>query len=94
MSTFHFSPSKIFLQLLVPIKFSIFIFGRSFKVNSYVEFIFFNKNFQKNSKYYKNHSQNKIRIFLTKREFNIIFILFMVKNSYLICVLLKNSRFF
>ena len=94
MPTFHFSPSKNFLQLLVPTKFSIFTFGPFFKVNSYVEFIFFNKNFQKNSKYYKNHSQNKIRIFLTKREFNIIFILFMVKNSYLICVLLKNSRFF
>ena len=59
MSTFRFSPSKIFLQLLVPIKFSIFTFGPSFKVNSYLEFIFFNKN----SKYYKNHSKKKIRIF-------------------------------
>jgi len=55
MSTFRFSPSKIFLQLIVPIKFSIFTFGPSFKVNSYVEFIFFNKIFQKSSKYYKNH---------------------------------------
>jgi len=34
MSTFGFSPSKKFLQLLVPIKFSIFIFGLSFKENS------------------------------------------------------------
>ena len=47
MSIFHFSPSKIFLQLLVPIKFSIFTFGPSFKVNSYLELIFFNKIFQK-----------------------------------------------
>jgi len=49
MSTFRFSPSKKFLQLLVPKKFPIFTFGPSFKVNSYVEFIFLNKNFQKNS---------------------------------------------
>jgi len=49
MSTFRFGPSKNFLQLLVPIKFSIFTFGYSFKVKSYVEFIFLNKNFQKNS---------------------------------------------
>ena len=63
MSTFRFSPSKIFLQLLVPIKFSIFIFGPFFKVNSYVEFIFFNKIFQKNSKYYKNHSKKKLEFF-------------------------------
>ena len=47
--TFHFSPSKIFLQLLVLQKISIFTFGPSFKVNSYVEFIFLNKIFQKNS---------------------------------------------
>jgi len=46
---FHFSPSKIFLQLLVLKKFSIFTFGPSFKVNSHVEFIFLNKIFQKNS---------------------------------------------
>ena len=43
MSTFCFSPSKQFFQLLVPKKFSIFIFGPSFKANSYIEFIFFNK---------------------------------------------------
>jgi len=49
IQTFRFSPSKIFLQLLVPQKFSIFIFGPSFKVNSYVEFIFLNKILQKNS---------------------------------------------
>jgi len=46
---FRFSPSKNFLQLLVPKKFSIFTFGLSFKVNSYVEFIFLNKILQKNS---------------------------------------------
>ena len=63
MSTFRFSHSKIFLQLLVPIKFSIFTFGPSFIVNSYVEFILFNKIFQKNSKHYKNHSKKKNRIF-------------------------------
>ncbi len=49
MSTFRFNPSKIFLQLLVLKKVSIFIFSPSFKVNSYVEIIFFNKNFEKNS---------------------------------------------
>ena len=49
ISTFCFSPSKKFLQLLVPKKFSIFTFGPSFKVNLYVEFIFFNKILQKNS---------------------------------------------
>jgi len=46
--TFRFGPSKIFLQLLVSVKFSIFTFGPSFKVNSYVEFIFLNKILQKN----------------------------------------------
>jgi len=46
--TFRFSPSKNFLQLLDPIKFSIFTFGPSFKVNSYVEFIFLDKILQKN----------------------------------------------
>jgi len=30
--TFYFSPSKIFLQLLVPLKFSITAFGPYFKV--------------------------------------------------------------
>ena len=63
MSTFRFSPSKNFLQLLVSIKFSIFTFGPSFKVNSYVEFIFFNKIFRKNSKYYKNHSKKNLEFF-------------------------------
>jgi len=48
MSTFWFSPYKIFLQLLVLQKFFIFIFGLSFKVNSYVEFIFLNKILHKN----------------------------------------------
>jgi len=49
MSTFRFSPSKKFLQLLVPKKFYTFNFGPSIKVNSYVEFIFFNKILHKNS---------------------------------------------
>jgi len=47
MSTFRFSPSKKFLQLLVLQKFVIFIFGPRFKVKSYVEFIFLNKILQK-----------------------------------------------
>ena len=63
MSTFRFSRSKIFLQLLVPIKFSVFTFGPSFKVNSYVELIFFNNIFQKNSKYFKNHSKKNLDFF-------------------------------
>ena len=64
MSTFHFSLSKIFPHLLVPIKFSIFIFGPSFKVKLYLKFIFFNKIFQKNSKYYKNDFQKNLEFFL------------------------------
>jgi len=75
MSTFRFSLSKKFLQLLVLQKLSIFTFGPSFKVNSYVEFIFLNKNFQKNIKYYKDVSQ-KIRIFLPKHELNMNFYIF------------------
>ena len=63
MSTFRFSRSKIFLQLLVPIKFSVFTFGPSFKVNSYVKLIFFNNIFQKNSKYFKNHSKKNLEFF-------------------------------
>jgi len=47
MSTFYFIFSKIFLQLLVLKKNFIFIFGPSFKVNSYVEFLFLNKILQK-----------------------------------------------
>jgi len=49
MSFFRFSPFKKFLQLLVPQKIFIFTFGPSFKVNSYIEFIFLNKILQKNS---------------------------------------------
>jgi len=49
ITTFVFSFSKKILQLLVLQKFFIFIFGPSFKVNSYVEFIFLDKIFQKNS---------------------------------------------
>jgi len=47
MSTFHFSHSKKFLQLLVFQNEFIFTFGHSFKVNSYVEFIFVSKILQK-----------------------------------------------
>ena len=57
MSIFCFNPSKIFLQLLVLQKKFIFTFGPSFKVNPYVEFIFFNKILQKNLLYYKNLCQ-------------------------------------
>jgi len=49
ISTFRFSSSKILLQLLVLKKLSILTFGPSFKVNSYVEFIFLNKILQKHS---------------------------------------------
>ena len=38
--TFRSSFSKIFLQLLIPQKKSIFTFSPYFKVNSYVKFIF------------------------------------------------------
>jgi len=62
MSTFRFSPSKNFLQLLVPKNFSIFTFGLTFKVNSYVEFIFFNKILQKIHNIIRM-SLKKIRIF-------------------------------
>ena len=43
MSTFSFMFFKKFLQLFVSHLFSIFTFGPSYKVISYVEFIFFNK---------------------------------------------------
>jgi len=43
MSTFRFSQYKKFLQLLVLQKNFIFTFDHSFKANSYVKFIFFNK---------------------------------------------------
>ena len=49
MLTFRFSPSKIFLQLSVPINFSITTFDTSSKVKLYVEFIFLNKILHKNS---------------------------------------------
>ena len=41
--TFRFSPSKKFLQLLVLQNIFIFTFDLSFKINSYVKFIFLNK---------------------------------------------------
>jgi len=43
MSIIRFGTSKKILQLLVLQKFFIFNFGPSFKVNSYVEFIFLNQ---------------------------------------------------
>jgi hypothetical protein len=48
---------------LVPPKFLINTFGPYFKINSYVDFIFFNEIFQKSLEYFNNHSQKKIRIF-------------------------------
>ena len=62
MTTIHFSHSKNFLQLLVPPKFFIFTFGPSFKVNSYIELIFFNKILHKNYNI-KNLSQIKLEFF-------------------------------
>jgi len=47
--TFYFSPSKTFLQLLVPKKFVIITFDPSFKVNTYVECMFLNKILHKHS---------------------------------------------
>jgi len=93
-SSFHFSFSKKFFQLLVFNIFSIFTFGPSFKVNSYVEFIFFNKILQKNLKYYKNLPKKKLEFFYQKMNLIWIFIFLTVKNSYLIRILLKNSNFF
>ena len=49
MLIFRFSLSKKFHQLIVPKKISIFTFCSTFKVNSHVEFIFWNKILQKNS---------------------------------------------
>ena len=49
MLIFRFSPSKKILSLLVPKNISIFTIGLSFKVNSYVEFIFCNEILLKNS---------------------------------------------
>jgi len=62
MLTFYFSSFKKKFQLLIPKIFSIFTFGLSFKVNSYVEFIFLNKILQKNYNIIKI-SKKKIRIF-------------------------------
>jgi len=50
ISTFCFSLSKIFFQLLVPIKFSITTLVPIFKST----FVFFNKVVQKYIEYYKN----------------------------------------
>jgi len=58
--TFRFSLSKIFLQLLVSIKFSITTFGPYFKVNFSI--FFFNEIVQKCVEYCKNISQ-KIEFF-------------------------------
>jgi len=57
--TFHFSLSKIFLQLLVPIKFSITTFGPIFKLI----LVFFNEIVQKYVEYCKNISQKKLEFF-------------------------------
>jgi len=58
ISTFRFSPSKKFLQLLVPIKFSITTFGLCFQVN-------FSIFLMKCVEYCKNISQKKLE-FLNK----------------------------
>jgi len=73
--TFHFNPFKKFPQLLVPIKFLIFTFGPSFKVNSYVEFIFLNKILHKNYNIIRI-SPKKIYNFLPKHELNMNFYMF------------------
>ena len=52
--TFRFSPSKNFLQLLVPIEFSITTFGPYFKVNFSIFFL------MKCVEYCKNISQKKL----------------------------------
>jgi len=49
ISNFRFNPSEFFLQLLVPIKFSITTFGPYFKVN----FSIFNEIVQKCVEYCK-----------------------------------------
>jgi hypothetical protein len=69
--SFVFSLPKIFLRLLVPPKFSINTFGPYFKINSYVDFIFFNEIFQKSLEYFNNFTR-KIE-FLTKHELNVNF---------------------
>ena len=43
IQTFHFSSSIFFFRFLVPKKKFIVAFGTSFQINSYVQFIFFNK---------------------------------------------------
>jgi len=57
--TFCFSPSKIFLQLLVPIKFSITFFSLFLSKLLY----FFNEIVQKCIEYCKNHSPKKLDFF-------------------------------
>jgi len=59
ISTFRFSPSKIFHQLLVPIKFSITTFGLYFKLI----LVFFNEIVQKCVEYCKNIFQKKLEFF-------------------------------
>ena len=66
--TFCFSPSKIFLQLLVLIKFSITTMVPIFKLI----FVFFNDIVQKCVKYCKKNLKN-IYNFLTKHKLNMNF---------------------
>jgi hypothetical protein len=70
ISSFVFSHPKIFLRLLVPSKFSINTLGPYFKINLYVDFIFFNEIFQKSLEYFNNHSKKR-KNFLTKHELNV-----------------------
>jgi len=59
--TFCFNPSKIFLQLLIHVKFSITTFDPYFWVNFSI--IFFNQIMQKCVEYCKNLSQKKLEFF-------------------------------
>jgi len=76
--TFRFSPSKVFVQLLVPIKFSITIFVPIFKL----VFIFLNEIVQKCVEYCIKNSQKNLEFF-NKTHINYNFFnLKKYKNSY------------
>jgi len=60
---FDFSPSKMFVRLLVPPKNFIHEISPYFLVNSCLTYIFFNEIFQKWVENYDNIFQKKNRIF-------------------------------
>jgi len=60
ISTFCFSPFKIFLKLLVPIKFQSLLFVPIFKL---ILVFFFNEIAHKCVEYYKNIFQKKLEFF-------------------------------